>query len=198
MPGLSSLHLESRKIQLKLIVATCQDNGIGKDNSLPWRLKSELAYFARLTKTMRDFSKQNAVLMGRKTWESIPGRVRPLRNRLNIVLTSQSQTEISDSPDVLVCKSFPEAVQLVDSLSDKLESCWVIGGSSVYEEAMRNVRLERLYITRILQDFDCDTFLPEINMDKWRVTQDKDVSTEVQEEAGVQFKYEVFQRNVTV
>ena len=198
MPGLSSLHSESRKIQLKLIVATCQANGIGKDNTLPWRLKSELAYFARLTKTTRDFSKQNAVVMGRRTWQSIPARVRPLRNRLNIVLTSQAQSEISDSPDVLVCKSFPEAVQLVDSLSDKLESCWVIGGSSVYQEAMKNIRLERLYITRILQDFDCDTFLPEINMDQWRLTQDKDVSTEVQEEAGVQFKYEVFQRNVTV
>ena len=198
MPGLSSLHSESRKIKLKLIVATCQANGIGKDNTLPWRLKSELAYFARLTKTTRDFSKQNAVVMGRRTWQSIPARVRPLRNRLNIVLTSQAQSEISDSPDVLVCKSFPEAVQLVDSLSDKLESCWVIGGSSVYQEAMKNIRLERLYITRILQDFDCDTFLPEINMDKWRLTQDKDVSTEVQEEAGVQFKYEVFQRNVTV
>ena len=198
MPGLSSLHLESRRIQLKLIVATCQDNGIGKDNNLPWRLKSELAYFARLTKTTQDFSKQNAVLMGRKTWQSIPARVRPLRNRLNIVLTSQPKSEISDSPDVLVCKSFPEALQLVDSLSDKLESCWVIGGSSVYEEAMRNIRLEKLYVTRILKDFDCDTFLPEINTDKWKITEDKDVPTEIQEEAGVQFKYEIYQRNGTV
>ena len=192
------MHLESRRIQLKLIVATCQDNGIGKDNNLPWRLKSELAYFARLTKTTQDFSKQNAVLMGRKTWQSIPARVRPLRNRLNIVLTSQPKSEISDSPDVLVCKSFPEALQLVDSLSDKLESCWVIGGSSVYEEAMRNIRLEKLYVTRILKDFDCDTFLPEINTDKWKITEDKDVPTEIQEEAGVQFKYEIYQRNGTV
>ena len=192
------MHFESRRIQFKLIVATCQDNGIGKDNNLPWRLKSELAYFARLTKTTQDFSKQNAVLMGRKTWQSIPARVRPLRNRLNIVLTSQPKSEISDSPDVLVCKSFPEAVQLVDSLIDKLESCWVIGGSSVYEEAMRNIRLEKLYVTRILKDFDCDTFLPDINTDKWKITEDKDVPTEIQEEAGVQFKYEIYQRNGTV
>ena len=198
MPGVSSFPTESRKTPFKLIVAACQGNGIGKDNNLPWRLKSELAYFARLTKTTRDFSKQNAVLMGRRTWQSIPARVRPLRNRLNIVLTSQPKTEISDSPDVLVCRSFPEALQLVDSLSDKLESCWVIGGSSVYEEAMRNIRLERLYITRILKDFDCDTFLPDINTDKWKVTEDKDVPTEVQEEAGVQFKYEIYQRNGTV
>jgi len=188
------LHLESRKLQLKLIVATCQDNGIGKDNNLPWRLKSELAYFARMTKTTQDFSKQNAVLMGRKTWESIPSRIRPLRNRVNIVLTSLPKTEISDSDDVLVCRNFPEAVDLVDSLRDKIESCWVIGGASVYEEAMRNSRLERLYITRILQGFDCDTFFPAVNMDKWKVIDDKDVPTEVQEEDGVQFKYEVLQR----
>ena len=68
----------------------------------------------------------------------------------------------------------------------------------MYEEAMKNMRLERLYITRILQDFDCDTYLPEIKMDKWKLTQDKDVPSEVQEEAGVQFKYEIYQRNVAV
>ena len=194
MPGVSNLHLESRKIQLKLIVATCRDNGIGKENNLPWRLKSELAYFARLTKTTRDFSKQNAVLMGRKTWQSIPARVRPLRNRINIVLSSLPKADISESEDVFVCKSFAEAVELVDSLNEKIESCWVIGGSSVYEEAMTNVRLEKLYITRILKDFDCDTFFPSVNTVKWKLTEDKDVPGEVQEEDGVQFKYEVFQR----
>ena len=68
----------------------------------------------------------------------------------------------------------------------------------MYEEAMRNIRLERLYITRILKDFDCDTFLPDINTDKWKVTEDKDVPTEVQEEAGVEFKYEIYHRNGTV
>ena len=194
MPGVTNLHLESRKIQLKLIVATCRDNGIGKENNLPWRLKSELAYFARLTKTTRDFSKQNAVLMGRKTWQSIPARVRPLRNRINIVLSSLPKSDISESEDVFVCKSFAEAVELVDSLNEKIESCWVIGGSSVYEEAMTNVRLEKLYITRILKDFDCDTFFPSVNTVKWKLTEDKDVPGEVQEEDGVQFKYEVFQR----
>ena len=88
-----------------MIVATCQDNGIGRDNNLPWRLKSELAYFAKMTKTTQDFSKQNAVLMGRKTWQSIPARIKPLRNRVNIVLSSLPMAEISDSENVLVCRS---------------------------------------------------------------------------------------------
>ena len=194
MPGVSSFPAESRKTPFKLIVAACQGNGIGKDNNLPWRLKSELAYFARMTKTAGDVSKQNAVLMGRKTWQSIPARLKPLRNRVNIVLTSLPRSDISDSEEVYVCKSFPEAVELVDSLTDMIESCWVIGGSSVYEEAMKNPRLEKLYITRILKDFDCDTFFPNVNRDKWEVIEDEDVPAEVQEEDGVQFKYEVLQR----
>ena len=57
---------------------------------------------------------------------------------------------------------------------------------------MRNIRLEKLYITRILKDFDCDTFFPSVNMNKWKITKNKDVSTEIQEEDEVQFKYEVF------
>ena len=81
MPGVVNLHLESTKVQVKLIVAVCQGNGIGKDNQLPWRLKSELAHFAKLTKSTVDFSKRNAVIMGRKTWESLPARVRPLKHR---------------------------------------------------------------------------------------------------------------------
>ena len=64
----------------------------------------------------------------------------------------------------------------------------------MYEEAMANIRLEKLYITRILKDFDCDTFFPSVNSVKWQLTNDRDVPTEIQEEDGVQFKYEVFQR----
>ena len=181
MPVKSDLILEASKVQLKLIVAVCADNGIGKDNNLPWRIKSELAYFAKMTKTVCNFSKQNAVLMGRKTWESIPSRIRPLKNRINIVLTRQDKSKISEDENVLVCDSLENALEVVDGMNEKIETCWVIGGSSVYEEAMKNPKMERIYITNIMKDYECDTFFPSIFDADWQQVEEKMVPKEVQE-----------------
>ena len=132
--------MEASRVQFKLIVAVCQENGIGKDNNLPWRIKSELAYFAKMTKSVNNFSKQNAELMGRKTWESIPSRFKPLKNRVNIVLTRQEKSKISEDENVFVCDSLQNAFNVVEEMVDKIETCWVIGGSSVYEEAVKNTQ----------------------------------------------------------
>jgi dihydrofolate reductase len=71
-----------------LVIAATPSNGIGKDGQLPWPpLPTDLAFFKEVTTKTRDVSKRNAVIMGRKTWESIPPKFRPLRNRLNIVLS---------------------------------------------------------------------------------------------------------------
>ena len=68
-----------------------------RDNSLPWRLKSEMAHFSRVTKAVASGSegKTNAVIMGRKTWDSIPKKFRPLPGRLNIVLSSQEKSKVN-------------------------------------------------------------------------------------------------------
>ena len=195
MPGVVNLHQEAAKVQVKLIVAVCQGNGIGRDNQLPWRIKTELAHFAKMTKSTIDFSKKNAVVMGRKTWESLPARVRPLKNRINIVLSRQHQSSISDHEDVFVCHNYEEALSRVDDMKDKIESCWIIGGTSVYQEAMNHQRLDKLYITRILKDYDCDTFFPAVDTDRWSLTSDKMVPGDVQTEDGIQFKYEVYEQS---
>ena len=195
MPGVVNLHQEAAKVQVKLMVAVCQGNGIGRDNQLPWRIKSELAHFAKMTKSTIDFSKKNAVVMGRKTWESLPARVRPLKNRINIVLSRQPQSSISDHEDVFVCHNYEEALSRVDDMKDKIESCWIIGGTSVYQESMNHQRLDKLYITRILKDYDCDTFFPAVDTDRWSLTSDKMVPGDVQTEDGVQFKYEVYEQS---
>ena len=195
MPGVVNLHQEAAKVQVKLMVAVCQGNGIGRDNQLPWRIKTELAQFAKMTKSTIDFSKKNAVVMGRKTWESLPARVRPLKNRINIVLSRQPQSLISDHEDVFVCHNYDEALSRVDDMKDKIESCWIIGGTSVYQEAMNHQRLDKLYITRILKDYDCDTFFPAVDTYRWSLTSDKMVPGDVQTEDGIQFKYEVYEQS---
>ena len=191
-------------VKLHLIVAVCEGGGIGAAGSLPWKLKSELRYFAKMTKSTTDKKKKNAVLMGRKTWESIPDKFRPLRDRVNIVLSrSNKVVGIEDRhggnddvrrDDVIVCPSFKSAVAMIDTeMCGLIETCWVIGGSSVYQEGLNNDRVERVYRTDIQKRYDCDTYMEELG-EEWTEVEDERVPQEVQEEEGVNFRYRVFQR----
>ena len=116
--------------------------------------------------------------------------------RLNIVLTRRPAHEISEHEDVLVAASYQEALDKVDTMGERVESCWVIGGASVYQEAIAHPRLDKIYITRILRDYDCDTFFPPLDLHKWKDSSDKMVKSEgVQEEEGTQFRYHVYQQH---
>lgn len=85
----------SSKPALTIVVAATNRLGIGQNNGLPWRLKQEMAYFAKLTSTIPEGKTgTNAVIMGRNTWESIPAKFRPLKNRLNIVLSRNQDLDL--------------------------------------------------------------------------------------------------------
>eukprot|EP01084_Bolivina_argentea_P223488 378123_1 len=98
-----------RKFSL-IVAATIPDFGIGLDGSIPWRIAGDLKFFKETTMVTKDRNKQNAVIMGRKTWQSIPNKYRPLPSRLNIVLTrntnSELAKEIASNESTLVCNSF--------------------------------------------------------------------------------------------
>lgn len=79
--------------RLTLIVAATVSNGIGQSSRLPWRLPQEMAYFARVTSNTPEGTK-NAVVMGRKTWESIPPKFRPLRDRVNVVISRNQEYQL--------------------------------------------------------------------------------------------------------
>ncbi|XP_067003325.1 dihydrofolate reductase [Anabrus simplex] len=177
---------------LNLIVAVSSNMGIGVNGDLPWRLKKELAYFSRMTKLTSDESKKNAVIMGRKTWESIPQKNRPLAGRVNIVL-SRSILDLGEG--VLVHNSLESALGSLNQspLKDQIEIAWVIGGSSLYKEVMESSLCHRMYITRVLKEFECDTFLPEIKPSFTPVL-DPNVPEGIQEENGIQYGYEVYQQ----
>merc|ERR1712141_750304 len=117
------------------------------NGELPWRLKSEMKYFSETTTKTKDPSKRNAVIMGRKTWESIPSKFRPLKNRLNIVLSRQSNYSL-DEKEGKLCTSLKEGLDLLKESSD-IETCWIIGGSSIYKESMSMPGCERIYLTHI-------------------------------------------------
>jgi dihydrofolate reductase len=137
---------------LNLIFA-CSDNGvIGKDNTLPWHLPEDLAHFRQLTLG-------SPVLMGRKTWDSLPPRFRPLPGRLNLVLTRQPDWDATG------------AVR-VGSIEQALSQCptgqdlWVIGGAEVYEMALPLA--QRLEITEVHVQADGDVKAPFIDRTQWQ------------------------------
>ncbi|MBE0673779.1 MAG: dihydrofolate reductase [Bacteroidales bacterium] len=137
---------------ISIIVAIARNYAIGRNNDLLWHLPDDLRRFKRITAG-------HCVIMGKKTWESLP--VRPLPGRRNIILT--------DNPgDCFDCShtSF--------SIEDALKQCsdcsevFVIGGGSVYRQFMDIA--DRLLITWVDKDYEGDTFFPEIDPDIWEVS----------------------------
>jgi len=147
-------------VMLSLIVASTHKGGIGKDGTLPWKLPEDMAHFKRVTTAVSVDGKQNAVIMGRKTWESIPERFRPLSGRLNIVLTSARESNYPEG--VLVARSIAAAVETLEGRSDVGE-VFVIGGQAAYQEAIGMPSCIRIYMTRVAKDFECDAFFPMLD-----------------------------------
>ncbi|KAL1683940.1 dihydrofolate reductase-like domain-containing protein [Schizophyllum commune] len=191
--------------RLTLIVAATKANGIGQNGNLPWRLPKEMSYFAKVTSHAPE-GEQNRVIMGRKTWESIPAKFRPLRDRLNVVLSRQAEFKQSGA-DV-----FPSLSAAIDTAaSGQAHRTYVIGGATLYQESLTLTPSEtgpfvdRILITRVLDPaFDaCDAFFPDFTTDSaWKqATHDElegwlgfDVPRGVQEEKGVMYEFQMWVR----
>ncbi|KAI1285458.1 Dihydrofolate reductase [Halotydeus destructor] len=181
----------STRKSVSLIAAACRNNGIGVNGRLPWRLKNEMAFFTRTTETTDLPDKKNAVIMGRRTWECIPAKYRPLSGRINVVL-SQTLTEVPSGADFLF-QSLPEAVEAL-SAHETIDKLFVIGGGRVYAEALSLPSCSKVYLTRVDAEFVCDAFFPEVDMTQFSEINEENIPTEVQEEDGLQYKYHVYEK----
>lgn len=157
--------------------------------------RNELRHFNRMTKKVTDSSKKNAVIMGRLSYFGIPESKRPLLDRLNIVLTREPGKYEFPS-DVIVCKSMNEALVKIQQpdLASTIENVWILGGNSVYEEAMNSDNCHRIYFTKIMATFDCDAFFPKMPDQFQRVPNDEDLTEEIQEENGIKYQYQIFEK----
>jgi len=142
-----------------IIVAMDQNQGIGKDGQLPWHLPRDMKFFKEMTLKARP-GRRNAVIMGRKTWDSIPESFRPLGGRLNIILTRNPQ--ISFPEDCRKALDLDEALACAAE-SDDVDQIFVIGGATVYEAAIDRPECGHLYVTCIQEICDCDTFFPSFS-----------------------------------
>ncbi|XP_068157832.1 dihydrofolate reductase [Drosophila tropicalis] len=180
-------------LRFNLIVAVCENSGIGLKGDLPWRIRSELKYFSNTTKRRLDSSKRNVVIMGRRTYFGVPPSKRPLPDRLNVILSSTlNSNELPN--EVLLFSNLEAAMQELDKQTDQIENVWIVGGSKVYAESMTSPRCHRLYLTKIYAQFDCDTFFPNIPECFREVSPDKDTPLGIQEENGLKYEYKVFEK----
>ena len=134
-------------MSVQLIYARAANGVIGRNNAMPWHLPEDLAHFKQLTGG-------SAVVMGRKTWDSLPERFRPLPGRSNIVVTRQSDWQ---SPGALRAGSLEEALALAAPLSADV---WVMGGAQIYAQALPLA--DAVEVTEIARDFEGDAYAPTL------------------------------------
>lgn len=137
---------------VSIIVAASKNNAIGKNNELLWHMPADLKFFRKTTSG-------HAVIMGRKTFDSVGAA---LPKRRNIVITRQPNFQ---AENVEVVGSLGEALDICENEKDEI---FIVGGAQIYEQAMHLT--DRIYLTRINHDFeDADTFFPEIDDKKWQL-----------------------------
>ncbi|MFA4814745.1 MAG: dihydrofolate reductase [Candidatus Gracilibacteria bacterium] len=160
-------------IKFSIIAAMDENRGIGKNNGLPWHLSADMKHFAVTTKG-------GTVIMGRKTWESLSENFRPLKERLNIVV---SRGELKLPEGVELAHSLDEALEKAGSLAPERKA-FVIGGATLYAEAIEHPACMELQLTELEGTLDCDAFFPEIPVGFIL----KEMSEEM-EECGITFRF---------
>jgi dihydrofolate reductase len=158
---------------ISIIVAVSEDMGIGKNNDLLWHLPEDMKRFKMLTTG-------NTVVMGKRTWESLPRR--PLPNRKNVVITD------------ILGESFEGAVTAY-SIEDAALKCkddreaFIIGGGSIYRQFLPLA--DRLYITHVHRKTDADVFFPEIDNNVWEPVEKEEFKPEGE---GIPYTYVIYER----
>jgi dihydrofolate reductase / thymidylate synthase len=148
------------KPSFAIIAAVDADLGIGKNGTLPWQLPADLKHFKTVTMAGAA-NKKNVVIMGRKTWDSLPAQFRPLPGRINLVLSRQSSLRLP--PEVLNADSLETAMRLLSEgpLKALVDNIFVIGGAEIFRQSVAQPTCRKLYLTHIQQSFGCDCFFPK-------------------------------------
>ena len=160
------------KKTITIIVAAAENDAIGKNNDLIWSLPDDLKRFKKLTSG-------HCIIMGRKTFDSFPGL---LPNRKHIVISKKSQNYFPD--EVIVVNSFTDAIKA----TNEDENPFIIGGGQIYNIAMKYS--DTIELTRVHEEFEADTFFPEINEDEWQLINEE--KHEMDERHEYSFTYKTY------
>lgn len=181
-----------RHMDFSVIAAVDKNYGIGSKGKIPWDLPSDLKYFNRVTKGNGPSSaagSKNVVIMGRTTWESLPDQHRPLKDRVNIIMTRTltPSLQAAEGPNVRVVQSLDDALKV----AEEPEEIFVIGGAQIYAEAINHPACKRIYLTEIDAIFpECDAFFPKFDKNIFHVTKAGESITE----NGLTMRFNVYER----
>lgn len=142
-------------MKVALIVAMDKENGIGKNNDLMWHLPDDMKFFKETTLG-------HIVVMGRKNYDSIPEKYRPLFNRENVVLTRSSDYNAAG------CSVFNSIDECIEKYKDEKDrTVFIIGGGEIYKLAMSCMDIDEMYITHVDKVYNAETFFPEFDRSQW-------------------------------
>jgi dihydrofolate reductase len=141
-------------MNISIIVAVGANNAIGKNNTLIWHLPADMKFFKEKTTG-------HCIITGRKNYESIPDKFRPLVNRTNIVITRQSDYK---APGAIVTSSLEAALEKAKQIGD--QEIFIIGGGDIFKQSLHLV--DTIYLTKIEETFDADVFFPELDLSEWK------------------------------
>ncbi|CAH8582448.1 unnamed protein product [Schistosoma bovis] len=178
-------------MRLNVVVAVSENWGIGKGGGLPWKIKKDMEFFKSIT-TKAHPGLKNAVVMGRLTWESIPESFKPLKDRINIVVSS---TLSHAPPRVQIVPNLNAAIDLLysEEFSSIVDEVFIIGGHRLYEEALKqSIYPVRIYCTHILNEVDCDTYFPKLDWSKLKKVDLPDIPAGTFTENGFTYKFCVY------
>ena len=198
---------------MKLIVAyQAKNRGIGIDNSIPWYISQDLSYFKQKTigTSLTGDGAKNIVLMGRKTWESIPDRHKPLCNRQNYIVSSNTsekyRRDIEQYQDTILINDLDSCLETLQKIQ-KIQNTniWIIGGSSIYKYVLEKVGLiKEIYVTEIHtlkgEHFKCTSYFPEINTTEYSISSVSNIEHGTCNHSGKQiyYRYIVYTHNSTI
>ncbi|HTE49995.1 MAG TPA: dihydrofolate reductase [Kofleriaceae bacterium] len=151
--------LRANAIDFDIVVAADLGDGIGAGGSVPWNLPTDLAHLKRITSETEIPGMRNAVIMGRVTWETIPQKWRPLPQRLNLIISRQVSLEFPEG--AMRAPNLARALEQSRSRAD-IDRIFVLGGGEIYRQAIELGGCRRLYLTRVMKRYTCDTFFPPI------------------------------------
>lgn len=144
-------------MKIALIVAMDLERGIGRDNDLMWHMPNDMKFF-------KDTTKGEIVVMGRKNYDSIPEKYRPLPGRENVVLTRTAGFEAEN------CQIFNSLEACIEFYKNETErTVFIIGGGQIYKLALEAGIIDEMYITHINHKYGADTFFPDFDLKKWTV-----------------------------
>jgi dihydrofolate reductase len=156
---------------ISFIVAASENNVIGKDNKLPWRLPTDMKYFKNVTWGM-------PVIMGRKSFEALG---EPLKGRTNIVVTRNKNWQANG---VQTAQTIDQAIILASQTDAK--EIFIIGGGEIFQAALPSA--DRIYLTRVHENFEGDAFFPEIKKEEWQLASNRDCEQDEKNPYAVSFQ----------